>query len=85
MKKSENGITLIALIITIIILVIMAAVSINAVYNMKIVNYAVNASEGYAKHLEEEKKEDEKVSNVIAEAVEIINSIQNGDKDESDI
>ena len=55
-KKQEQGITLIALIITIIILVILAAVSIRAVYNMQIVNYAVNGSQDYRKATKEENK-----------------------------
>ena len=55
-KKQEQGITLIALIITIIILVILAAVSIRAVYNMQIVNYAVNGSQDYGKAAKEENK-----------------------------
>ena len=45
--NKEKGITLIALIITIIILVILAAVSIRAAYNMGIVSHAVNGAEGY--------------------------------------
>ena len=49
MLRGENGITLVALIITIIILVILAAVSIATIYNMGIVNYAVNGSQNYAK------------------------------------
>jgi len=48
MLRGENGITLVALIITIIILVILAAVSIATIYNMGIVNYAVNGSQNYA-------------------------------------
>ena len=39
--KKENGITLIALIITIIILVILAAVSIRAAYNSGIIDYSI--------------------------------------------
>ena len=52
----EKGITLIALIITIIILVILAAVSIRAVYNMSIVDYAVNGTQNYAKEAVKENK-----------------------------
>ena len=60
--KKENGITLIALIITIIILVILAAVSINAVANMGIVGQAVNGSQEYsAKAVEENKMMDSTV------------------------
>ena len=49
MLRGEKGITLVALIITIIILVILAAVSIAAVMNMKIVDYAVNGAQNYAR------------------------------------
>ena len=48
MLRGENGITLVALIITIIILVILAAVSIAAVTNMGIVNHAINGATDYA-------------------------------------
>lgn len=48
MFKTEKGITLVALIITIIVLVILAAVSIAAVYQSKIVNYAINGTYNYA-------------------------------------
>ena len=54
MKNNEKGITLIALIITVIILVILAAVSIRAVYNMGIVGHAVNGTQQYAKRAKEE-------------------------------
>ena len=46
--RKENGITLIALIITIVILVILAAVSIRAVTNMGIVGHAINGTQKYA-------------------------------------
>ena len=54
--KEETGITLIALIITIIILVILAAVSIRAAYNSGIINYAVNGTENYISAAEREKE-----------------------------
>ena len=54
--KKENGITLIALIITIIILVILAAVSIRAAYESGIINYAVNGTSEYANQSTEESK-----------------------------
>lgn len=47
MLRTEKGITLVALIITIIVLVILAAVSIAAVYNSRVVDYAVNGATGY--------------------------------------
>ena len=48
MLRTEKGITLVALIITIIVLVILAAVSIAAVYNSKVVDYAVNGAVNYS-------------------------------------
>ena len=69
MRRSENGITLIALIITIIILVILAAVSIRAVTNMKIVDYAVNGAENYAKAGKTENKVLDDTVSFIDEAV----------------
>ena len=56
MRRNENGITLIALIITIIILVILAAVSIRSVYNMGIVNHAVNGTAEYVEQSQKEEK-----------------------------
>ena len=52
--RRDNGITLIALIITIIILVILAAVSIRAVTNMGIVGHAINGTQQYAQKAVEE-------------------------------
>ena len=46
---NQKGITLIALIITIIILVMLAVVSISTVYNMGIVNHAINGTQEYGK------------------------------------
>ena len=43
--KSEKGITLVALIITIIILVILSAVSIGVIYKSKIVDYAIEGAQ----------------------------------------
>ena len=56
MIRKEKAITLIALIITIIILVILAAVSIRAAYNMGIVNHAVNGTQAYAEETKREKE-----------------------------
>ena len=47
--RKENGITLIALIITIVILVILAAVSVKTIYDMGIVEQAVKGTERYAR------------------------------------
>lgn len=47
-NKKEKGITLVALIITIIILVILSAVSISAVYKSRIIDYAIEGTQKYA-------------------------------------
>ena len=48
MLRQEKGITLMALIITIIVLVILAAISISAAYNSGIIGHGVNAAYDYA-------------------------------------
>ena len=45
--KTQKGITLIALIITIVVLLILAAVAISSITNEGILNYAKNAAQGY--------------------------------------
>jgi len=45
--KTQKGITLVALVITIIVLLILAAVAIGAIQNKGIIKYAQNASEDY--------------------------------------
>ena len=52
--REEQGITLIALIITLLILIIISAVSISAIYEARIIDYAVNGSLNYAEAQEEE-------------------------------
>ncbi len=53
--RQEKGITLVALIITIIVLVILAAVTINAAFNSGIIETAVNGAVNYAGAQEQEK------------------------------
>ena len=77
--KRQSGITLIALIITIIILVILAAVSIRAVTNMKIVDYAVNGAENYAKAGKAENKTLDDTVSFIDEAVAKIENATQAD------
>lgn len=67
--KKEKGITLIALIITIIILVILAAVSIRAVTNMDIIGRAVKGAEDYAKAAVEENKAFSDIESVIEQGL----------------
>ena len=70
--KNERGITLIALIITVIILVILAAVSIRSVYNMGIVNHAVNGTAEYVEQSQKEEKMMQDTDSFINEKVEQI-------------
>lgn len=56
MLKSENGVTLIALIITIIILIILAAITIAAFTDNDMINTAIGAGENYATAQNEEIK-----------------------------
>ena len=62
MKKNE-GITLIALIITIIILIILTAVTINNVIGSNLIDFATKAAENYA---DAGKEEEEKISELIS-------------------
>ena len=77
-KKSDRGITLIALIITIIILVILAAVSIRAVYNMGIVGHAINGSQDYSTKAKEENEMLGNTGNTIDSALAKLKEIQGG-------
>lgn len=54
MKKNFNGITLIALILTVIVLLILAAVTISAVKGDGIINYAKNSTDEYTQKQTEE-------------------------------
>ena len=78
MLRGENGITLVALIITIIILVILAAVSIMAAYNSGIIDYSIN---GTQKYVEEANKENTVLSEFesrLDSAIKRIESAQSG-------
>lgn len=86
MLRGENGITLVALIITIIILVILAAVSITAAYQSGIINYAVNGTANYAQAASDEntalRNAEQKFSSAITRIEGVIESIEannNGD------
>ncbi len=65
MRKKEEGITLVALMITIIVLIILAAVTIKSVYNHAIVGKATEGTEEYAKEQEREKNEIDKVASIL--------------------
>ena len=79
--KKESGITLIALIITIIILVILAAVTIRAVTNMKIVDYAMNGTQNYVKAGKAENKTLDDTVSFIDEAVAKVEKAAKGNTD----
>jgi len=75
MLKTEKGITLVALIITIIVLVILAAVSIAAVYQSRIVNYAINGTYNYASEGIKENRVIEGTESLLDSAVQALSSI----------
>ena len=75
--KRNEGITLIALIITIIILVILAAVSIRAVTNMRIVDYAINGTQNYVRAGKNDNKLLEDTASFIEGAIGKLDKIQN--------
>lgn len=77
MLRQEKGITLVALIITIIVLVILAAVSIAAVYQSNIVDYAVNGAKNYATEAGRENKILESTAAIMSSTVSAIESIMN--------
>ena len=77
-KSEEKGITLIALIITIIILVILAAVSIRAVANMGIVGHAINGTQQYAESAKAENEMLGETVDLLENTLGKLNNIQNG-------
>lgn len=81
--NKEGGITLIALIITIIVLVILAAVSISAVYNSNIIGYAINGALNYAEETNRENEILGQTESIIQSAVNKINDIVGGGSSEN--
>ncbi len=75
MLRTEKGITLVALIITIIVLVILAAVSIAAVYQSKIVDYAINGAQDYTNQAVRENQIMRQTESTIASGMSKIQSI----------
>jgi len=68
MKKENKGITLVALVITIIVLLILAGVSINAIQNGGIIG---NAQDAKNKYEEEKRKEESVISQLEMDEVQI--------------
>lgn len=76
--KQERGITLIALIISVIIMVILATVAINSIYNMAIVNKAQDGVQQYAQKSVEENQMLDSTVGLIESTVENLQGIQGG-------
>jgi len=76
--KKEEGITLVALILTVIILVILAAVGISVVYNSRIIEYAINGTTKYGQEGINENKVLEGTESLIESAINNIKGIGEG-------
>ena len=76
--KKEEGITLVALIVTIVVMVILSAVTIAIVYNSKIVEYSINGTQDYAKEGINENKVLAGTENLIESAVDNLKNIGDG-------
>ena len=74
----RGGITLIALIITIIVLVILAAVSISAVYNSNIIGFATNGAINYAEESKRENESLDHTASILESAISNIGSMNGG-------
>ena len=70
---------MIALIITIIILVILAAISIRAVYEMGIVRYAVEGTQNYAEQSVKENEVLDTTGELMQSVVNKLEEIQSGE------
>ena len=75
MLRTEKGITLVALIITIIVLVILAAVSITAAYQSGIIKYAVNGTTAYSQQAVNENGIMSKTESLVSDSLSSIYSI----------
>ena len=73
-QAKERGITLVALIITIIILIILAAVTIKAAFDSNFIGIATKGTENYAKG---QVKEEEMIDNTAEYIGEAANNIAN--------
>ena len=82
-KQRNQGITLVALIITIIILIILSAVTINAVFDLNILDVAQRGAEEYAEGQYKEKEEFEKLNEMLKKGIIIENLPENTEKVEA--
>lgn len=76
MLRQENGITLVALIITIIVLIILAAVTIMAVTNNGMIDKVIQGTENYANAQYHEVNELEHASNTLDKVVSNITKLE---------
>ena len=79
MRKEERGITLLALIITIIILVILALITIGAAYTSGIIQFGVNGAKDYAKAALDENKVMTETESYMSSVVEEIHRLMNNE------
>lgn len=70
--NKEKGITLVALIVTIIILVILAAIAINILYNSNMIKLSIEGTEGYTKAQQDESDEIEGIVDELKQGLELI-------------
>lgn len=75
--KLAKGITLIALIITIIVLVILAAVSVSVLYKTNMIQLSLKSTTDYAEKQVNESQQFDELETKISEAVDIINETNN--------
>ncbi len=73
-SKKENGITLVALIITVIVLIILAAISINALVSGGFINLAVKSTQDYANAQEYEGGVMQNYTNLLEQVVSNLTS-----------
>ena len=76
MLREEKGITLVALIITIIVLIILAAVTIMSITNDGFINTAINGTQNYANAQMYESSQIDSMYRKFSGAVSNIESIQ---------
>ncbi len=80
--KEEQGITLMALVITIIVLLILVAISVSAAYNSGIIHFGVQGAKEYAKSAVDENKIMEETSGYIDSVVQNIKDLLANKEDE---
>ena len=83
-KENKNeGRTLVALIVTIIILIILSAVTINVVFDLNILDVAQGAAEDYTKGQYKEKEEFDKLNEMLKKGIVIENLPENTEDTEA--